>query len=403
MLTDRLVGSETAHDSAHWIPLGSAQIIDWAHLGDSAGARGATAWLSTIAQGPVLLRSWCSDDTIFYEFHCLAGNLPRGSIVLSSTLGEDRRARLKITLEVEGRLAYTDITEFVPHVTTGLVLLETREVEVTLGNIDVRALPQPSGDQAKLFAQCPEEVLTTSCGTLIHTIIDFVTQDHPLPLTGYIDAQASASISESASASRSASSMNDRPVSQADVGRPRAEANPSPRPVPTPTPTPSPAAPATPAGGASPSAGAKQRPSLSSAPRARPLPGGGRPIDPPRAAAGSTPSVDRGPSAAEPRTGPNDVPDRPQLTCSANTGEVWTITDEETFIGRSKQCGIILRSQRVSRKHASLTSEPEGYYINDLGAANGVWCGTEKIERALLQDGSEYIVGDVLLTFHLGT
>ena len=45
--------------------------------------------------------------------------------------------------------------------------------------------------------------------------------------------------------------------------------------------------------------------------------------------------------------------------------------------------------------------EPDGFYINDLGAANGIWSGTEKVDRQLILDGSEYIIGDVVLTFNL--
>src|SRR5262249_29602022 len=61
-----------------------------------------------------------------------------------------------------------------------------------------------------------------------------------------------------------------------------------------------------------------------------------------------------------------------KIVCTTNTGETFDITGQETYVGRSKQCAIILKSQRVSRKHACITREADGFYINDLGAANGI-------------------------------
>jgi hypothetical protein len=90
-----------------------------------------------------------------------------------------------------------------------------------------------------------------------------------------------------------------------------------------------------------------------------------------------------------------------KLNCTTNQGESFEITSEETFIGRSKQCAIVLKSQRVSRKHACVTKEADGFYINDLGAANGIWAGSEKIDREKIETGDEFIVGDVVLTFTL--
>jgi hypothetical protein len=88
-----------------------------------------------------------------------------------------------------------------------------------------------------------------------------------------------------------------------------------------------------------------------------------------------------------------------KLVCTTNTGESFDIVSDETYVGRSKQCAIILKSQRVSRKHACITREADGFYINDLGAANGIWAGSEKIDREKIKQGDQYIVGDVVLSF----
>lgn len=119
---------------------------------------------------------------------------------------------------------------------------------------------------------------------------------------------------------------------------------------------------------------------------------------------------ERAPEPPTPVPTPAPVKERPAaakrasigtLFATTNSGDSWEVTDQETFLGRSKQCSIVLKSQRVSRKHASITREDDGFYINDLGAANGIWAGTEKIDRERIVDGSEYIIGDVLVSFAL--
>lgn len=87
------------------------------------------------------------------------------------------------------------------------------------------------------------------------------------------------------------------------------------------------------------------------------------------------------------------------LVATTTNGDRWEVDGAETYMGRSKQCSIVLKSQRVSRKHASITREDDGFYINDLGAANGIWAGTDKVEREKIENGSEYIIGDVLVSF----
>ena len=108
------------------------------------------------------------------------------------------------------------------------------------------------------------------------------------------------------------------------------------------------------------------------------------------------------PPPAEPPPAPRHAPAPAVLVASTSTGDRWEVDAPETYMGRSKQCSIVLKSQRVSRKHASITREDDGFYINDLGAANGIWAGTDKVEREKIANGSEYIIGDVLVSFSYG-
>jgi hypothetical protein len=136
----------------------------------------------------------------------------------------------------------------------------------------------------------------------------------------------------------------------------------------------------------------------SAEPRAKTERAGARPPSPQRETI-EGPGPKRAPPSAAKTPAPNGSGANDKLVCTTNTGETFDITGDETYVGRSKQCAIVLKSQRVSRKHACITREADGFYINDLGAANGIWAGSEKIDRERIKAGDQYIVGDVVLSF----
>lgn len=111
-------------------------------------------------------------------------------------------------------------------------------------------------------------------------------------------------------------------------------------------------------------------------------------------------NIERSVSMSSPSGSVQVPPAAPKLFVSTQEGERWEVGADEAFIGRSKNCEIVLKSQRVSRKHASVSCEPDGFYLNDQGAANGIWSGQEKVTRERIEDGAEYIIGDVPLRFH---
>ena len=316
---------------ADWLPLGSAGLIDWKQLGRSASARGALAFVNRIGGEPVMLRTWTSENTTYFEFHFLAYEELFGTVVVSTSRPEDTRLRLTTTIDVEGRIGYSDISEFAQHGRTGLYGSIVRTVEVTSGDLKTDGLDNPTSAQAEIFEYAPESALLTACGGWITSLLDCVR------------AQILDGVEEdSAGPSRPAA---EPPVVEAEPEPPKKKKRPKRATVEEPSSAPPP------------------------------------------------PKPER-PAARSKGIG--------KLFATTNSGDSWEITDDETFLGRSKQCSIVLKSQRVSRKHASVTKEDDGYYINDLGAANGIWAGTEKIDREKIADGAEYIIGDVLVSFSLG-
>ena len=53
-------------------------------------------------------------------------------------------------------------------------------------------------------------------------------------------------------------------------------------------------------------------------------------------------------------------------------------------IGRQAECALVLRDARISRNHARILKEDDGYVIEDLGSRNGVFVNGERVRRRRL-------------------
>ncbi len=82
-----------------------------------------------------------------------------------------------------------------------------------------------------------------------------------------------------------------------------------------------------------------------------------------------------------------------------NDGEVIKVDKDTMIIGRSRTCDVVINSAKISRQHASLNRVDGDLFIEDLGSANGVWCGGEKVSRAKIKPGETYNISDESLTF----
>lgn len=332
-----------ASSDRFWLPLGNAQIIDWRHLGRDAPHRGATAWTGRVGGDSVLVRTWCEETTTHFEFAMLAYETLSGHITVRVSRPEPHRLSVQLDVDVPHHLAFSERAEFLEHPRTGLQGSVAREVQIRSGRFDPGENPSLTALQTEILECAPERALSTACGPWLIDVLDTVR-------TFVVDGDSAAKLPEregdQAAAAR-ASRTPDEPLDHA-LDAALALEDPPPRP-PDPEPP--------------------RRPPM----QAQPQP---------------TPPIDPVPAMPAPR-----------LFASTNAGESWEITELETYVGRSKQCPVVLKSQRVSRKHASITREEDGWFINDVGAANGIWAGSERIEREPIKDGAEYIIGDVVLTF----
>jgi hypothetical protein len=74
---------------------------------------------------------------------------------------------------------------------------------------------------------------------------------------------------------------------------------------------------------------------------------------------------------------------------------------ERVTIGRSRECDVVLSDPNVSRRHAELRREGDGWAVFDLGSTNGVKVNRRRVDQALLKPGDIITLGVTDLTFEL--
>jgi hypothetical protein len=92
----------------------------------------------------------------------------------------------------------------------------------------------------------------------------------------------------------------------------------------------------------------------------------------------------------------------------AQTGELngqrWTLDRVDLTIGRSPECEFTIPDRQVSREHARVTCEADGYYLEDLGSKNGTYLNGAQISgKVILQDGDLIQIALALKLAFLGT
>jgi class 3 adenylate cyclase len=72
-------------------------------------------------------------------------------------------------------------------------------------------------------------------------------------------------------------------------------------------------------------------------------------------------------------------------------------------IGRSPGADLVIDSERVSRKHALIRREGDGFLFYDLKSANGSWIDDRQVDQPVsLHEGSRVRIDSHRFTFHAG-
>ena len=72
---------------------------------------------------------------------------------------------------------------------------------------------------------------------------------------------------------------------------------------------------------------------------------------------------------------------------------------EFAAIGRIQACDLVLRDSSISRRHAHVQRDGDGWEVVDDDSRNGVTIAGERVQRHALPDGQEFLLGEVLLRF----
>jgi pSer/pThr/pTyr-binding forkhead associated (FHA) protein len=97
----------------------------------------------------------------------------------------------------------------------------------------------------------------------------------------------------------------------------------------------------------------------------------------------------------------NSVPHLVVLT-SEDAWEVSLDHLERAVIGRLDENQVVLTHPKVSRRHAEVVRKGGMFVLRDLGSANGVWQGDERVDEMILQNGDEFRIGEARLVFKSG-
>ncbi len=94
------------------------------------------------------------------------------------------------------------------------------------------------------------------------------------------------------------------------------------------------------------------------------------------------------------------VQQRPHMLWSASGRFV--LREDEYVLGRGDAASLVFESEEVSRAHAKLVRHDDEYTIEDLGSRNGIMLNGLRVHAAVLRDGDELLLGDVVLTYREG-
>lgn len=83
-----------------------------------------------------------------------------------------------------------------------------------------------------------------------------------------------------------------------------------------------------------------------------------------------------------------------------NFGTLFDLRPGEQIVGRGPEAGLQVHGDGLSRRHAMLTSQPDGVWLRDLGSVNGTLLNGEKLIGAMrLEAGDVMQVGTACLKF----
>lgn len=81
------------------------------------------------------------------------------------------------------------------------------------------------------------------------------------------------------------------------------------------------------------------------------------------------------------------------------TGDRFTLGEHIVSIGRRPESNIVLADPNVSRSHAEIRPQGDGFLLVDLGSTNGTKVNGVRVSQHMLVDGDEIAFGNTRMRF----
>ncbi len=81
---------------------------------------------------------------------------------------------------------------------------------------------------------------------------------------------------------------------------------------------------------------------------------------------------------------------------------VFTIGDRPVVIGRAPDCDLLLQHESISRQHARIARDDEGWVLRDLGSKNGSRVNTFHVTDQVLRNGDRLDLGTIRMYVEIG-
>ena len=80
-------------------------------------------------------------------------------------------------------------------------------------------------------------------------------------------------------------------------------------------------------------------------------------------------------------------------------GQRRMLDKNRAVLGRSGDVDVQIEDPNVSRRHAEVVQQGSAWWVVDLGSTNGVEVDGRRVQRARLDNGSSFVIGETTVTF----
>ncbi len=107
----------------------------------------------------------------------------------------------------------------------------------------------------------------------------------------------------------------------------------------------------------------------------------------------------------KPRTQPTEAVSLEELQVDRTVGVLtWSgrrrvLDKNRAVLGRSREVDVQIEDANISRRHAEVVQQGSTWWVIDLGSTNGVEVNGSRVQRARLDDGTSFVIGETTVTF----